>query len=185
MSIVCLTALGSEVSPRPSYLFIKRSSLDHTRRSVWASPGCCSRALSRVQGPQDEWLWAPLSHGRLVPQSVTETGPLVVRCCCGCAPGWVSSLVDFRAKPQPLCTLPGVTRPETSAGSCLSGHKGLHVNVCNLLAAPGLLLMSRTLCLQYHYRPGTITEYLSQLLSKHAKRRRRKFLQAHMSDAGV
>ncbi|KAK9853648.1 hypothetical protein WJX84_001343 [Apatococcus fuscideae] len=26
---------------------------------------------------------------------------------------------------------------------------------------------------QYHYRPGTITEYLSQLLSKHAKRRRR------------
>lgn len=29
--------------------------------------------------------------------------------------------------------------------------------------------------MQYHYRPGTITEYLSQLLSKHAKRRRRAF----------
>ena len=34
-------------------------------------------------------------------------------------------------------------------------------------------------CMQYHYRPGTITEYLSQLLSKHAKRRRRKLLQAY------
>lgn len=61
---------------------------------------------------------------------------------------------------------------DTSVGFCPLVHETPHVGpACRMLT-------SMTLCLQYHYRPGTITEYLSQLLSKHAKRRRRKLLQA-------
>lgn len=184
VSIAFLTPLGSESSPKASPRTYHTNPLDHSQRPAWASSGCGSRALNRVQGPQDEWLRAPLSDGRLVPQPIPETGPLVVSRCCGCPPGWVSSLVDIRAKPQPLCTLPGMTLPETPAGSCLSGQKGFHMNECNSLA-PRPVLKSSTLRMQYHYRPGTITEYLSQLLSSHAKRRRRKHLPVPYSGAGT
>ena len=40
------------------------------------------------------------------------------------------------------------------------------------------LLSSVSLLLQYQYRPGTISEYISDLLAKHAKRRRSR-LQGH------
>ena len=74
-----------------------------------------------------------------------------------------SSMVAVRDSHQQA----GPSRGATSRALCM-----IHAMYCPFAPAFKGGIDQHGGCMQYHYRPGTVSEYISELLAKHAKSRR-------------